>query len=81
MLGCPQCQKHEPRSLFPENSALTPDGRRVAFDISNQKANNVDLWIESFDGASNARFPWDFSGWIVGPDYGQTLPYRLVIMV
>jgi hypothetical protein len=60
MLGCPQCQKHEPRSLFPENSALSPDSRRVALHISNQKANNLDPWIESFDGASNARFPLDF---------------------
>jgi len=62
MLGSPRCQKHEPRSLFPENSALSPDDRRVALNISNQKANNVDLWIENFDGASNARFPLDFSG-------------------
>jgi hypothetical protein len=63
--------KAQARSLFPENSALSPDGRRVALDISNQKANDVDLWIESFDGASNARFPLDFSGWIIGPDCGR----------
>src|SRR5712691_9151751 len=37
MLGCPQCQKHEPRPLSPENSALSPDGRRVALDISDQR--------------------------------------------
>jgi hypothetical protein len=53
MLGCPPCQKHEPRSLFSEIQPLSPDGRRVALDNSSQKANIVDLWIESFDGASN----------------------------
>jgi hypothetical protein len=61
--------KYEPRSLFPENLALSPDGRRVALYISNQKAKNLDLWIESFD-AANAHFPLDFSGCIIGPDSG-----------
>ena len=32
------------------NPTLSPDGSRVAVDISDQKANNVDIWIESTTG-------------------------------
>lgn len=38
-----------PFSLSPENSALSPDGRVAP--------NNVDLGIEKFNSARNARFP------------------------
>ena len=67
MLSHPQCQKNEFRFLFPECSVRLPD-RRASLDIGNHKANNIDLWIESFDGASNARSPLGFGDWIIGPD-------------
>jgi len=43
-------------SLSRELSAFARWPPRV-LDISDQKANNFDPWIENFDGASNARFP------------------------
>jgi Tol biopolymer transport system component len=48
------------------NPTLSPDGSRVALDISDQKANNVDIWIESTTGASNARFTFDPAEEVVG---------------
>jgi hypothetical protein len=66
MLGRPQCQKHEFRFLFPECSVRPPD-RRASLDIGNHKAHYTDLWIESFDGASNAVSPLGFGDWIKGP--------------
>jgi len=41
------------------NPKLSPDGSRVAVDITDRKANNVDLWIESTSGAGNSRFTFD----------------------
>jgi len=41
------------------NPTLSPDGGRVALDISDRKANNVDIWIESTSGAANSRFTFD----------------------
>jgi hypothetical protein len=41
------------------NPSLSPDGSRVALDISDEKANNVDVWIESTAGAGNSRFTFD----------------------
>jgi Tol biopolymer transport system component len=38
------------------NPSLSSDGSRVAVDISDPKANNVDIWIESASGGSNSRF-------------------------
>ena len=41
------------------NPSLSPDGERVVLDISDQKADNVDIWIESTKTASNARLTFD----------------------
>jgi hypothetical protein len=49
-----------------DNPTLSPDGGRVAVDISDQKANNVDIWIESTTGAGNSRFTFDPSEEVVG---------------
>ncbi len=48
-------------------------------DISDQKANNVDIWIESVTGASNARFTFDPAEEVTGvwSRDGSTLAYRL----
>ncbi len=61
------------------NPALSPDGRRIALDISDQKANNVDIWIESVNGASNARFTFDPSEEVtaVWSRDGSKLAYRM----
>jgi eukaryotic-like serine/threonine-protein kinase len=61
------------------NPTLSPDGSRIALDISDQKANNVDIWIESVNGASNARFTFDPSEEVTGvwSRDGRTLAYRM----
>ncbi|MGB9235885.1 MAG: protein kinase [Terriglobales bacterium] len=61
-----------------DNPTLSPDGTRVAVDISDQKANNVDVWIESTTGASNSRFTFDPAEEVVGvwSRDGSTVAYR-----
>ena len=60
------------------NPTLSPDGARVAVDISDQKANNVDIWIESTTGAGNSRFTFDPAEEAVGvwSRNGGTVAYR-----
>jgi eukaryotic-like serine/threonine-protein kinase len=60
------------------NPTLSPDGERVAVDISDPKANNVDVWIESTTGAANTRFTFDPAEEVVGiwSRDGSTLAYR-----
>jgi dipeptidyl aminopeptidase/acylaminoacyl peptidase len=41
------------------NPSLSPDDSRVAVDISDLKANNVDVWLLSTKGAGNTRFTFD----------------------
>lgn len=41
------------------NPAISPDGRRVAFDSIDNKANNVDVWIFELQRNSGARFTFD----------------------
>jgi Tol biopolymer transport system component len=41
------------------NPTLSPDGRRVAVDIADLKASNVDIWLENTNGSDNARFTFD----------------------
>ena len=63
------------------NPTLSPDGSRVALDISDPKANNVDIWIESTSGAGNARFTFDPSEEVVGvwSRDANMLAYRAII--
>ena len=60
------------------NPTLSPDGSRIALDISDQKANNVDIWLESTSGAGNTRFTFDPAEEVVGvwSRDGNTLAYR-----
>jgi Tol biopolymer transport system component len=60
------------------NPTLSPDGNRVAVDISDQKANNVDIWLESTNGGGNSRFTFDPAEEVVGvwSRDGKTLAYR-----
>jgi len=61
-----------------DNPTLSPDGSRVAVDISDEKANNVDIWIESTTGADNSRFTFDPAEEVVGvwSRDGRTVAYR-----
>ncbi len=61
------------------NPTLSPDGSRVAVDITDPKANNVDIWIESTTGAGNSRFTFDPSEEVVGvwSRDGSMLAYRI----
>jgi eukaryotic-like serine/threonine-protein kinase len=62
-----------------DNPTLSPDGSRVAVDVSDQKANNVDIWIESTTGAGNSRFTFDPSEEVVGvwSRDGSMIAYRV----
>jgi Tol biopolymer transport system component len=62
------------------NPSLSPDGKRVAVDIADLKANNVDVWLESLQGGSNTRFTFDPSEEAVGlwSHDGQRVAYRSV---
>jgi Tol biopolymer transport system component len=61
------------------NPALSPEGSRVAADISDHKANNVDIWIESTNGGGNSRFTFDPAEEVVGvwSRDGSMLAYRI----
>jgi eukaryotic-like serine/threonine-protein kinase len=60
------------------NPTLSPDGTRIAVDISDLKNNNVDIWLESTQGAGNARFTFDPAEEVVGvwSRDGNTVAYR-----
>jgi len=60
------------------NPTFSPDGSRVAVDVSDLKANNVDVWIESTTGAGNSRFTFDPAEEVtaVWSRDGKTLAYR-----
>ena len=60
------------------NPTLSPDGTRVAVDISDQKANNIDIWFLSTTGASNSRFTFDPAEEVVGvwSRDGRQVAYR-----
>jgi serine/threonine protein kinase len=60
------------------NPTLSPDGSRIAVDISDEKANNVDIWIESAIGSSNSRFTFEPSEEVVAvwSRDGSKLAYR-----
>jgi serine/threonine protein kinase len=60
------------------NPTLSPDGSRFTVDLSDQKANNVDIWLESVAGSSNSRFTFDPAEEVVGvwSRDGKTLAYR-----
>ena len=63
------------------NPTISPDGRRVAVDISDQKANNVDVWLLSLAQAGNSRFTFDPAEEVVGiwSRDGNTVAYRGII--
>jgi serine/threonine protein kinase len=60
------------------NLTLSPDGGRVAVDISDLAENNVDVWLESISGAGNTRFTFSSEEDVVGvwSRDGSILAYR-----
>ncbi|HWH58685.1 MAG TPA: protein kinase [Terriglobales bacterium] len=60
------------------NPTLSPDGARVAVDISDQKAANVDIWLENTLDAGSSRFTFDPAEEVVGvwSRDGKMLAYR-----
>jgi Tol biopolymer transport system component len=60
------------------NPTISPDSARVAVDISDQRANNVDIWLESTKGSANSRFTFDPAEEVVGvwSRDGKNLAYR-----
>jgi eukaryotic-like serine/threonine-protein kinase len=62
------------------NPSLSPDGHRVAMDVTDLKANNVDVWLMSTSGASNARFTFEPTEEVSGAwsRDGTMLAYRSI---
>jgi eukaryotic-like serine/threonine-protein kinase len=62
------------------NPAISPDNGRVTVDITDERANNVDVWIESLQGGANTRFTFDPSEEVLGlwSRDGKTIVYRNV---
>jgi eukaryotic-like serine/threonine-protein kinase len=64
------------------NPTLSPDNSRVALDITDPKANNVDIWIESTAGAGNSRLTFDPSEEVtpVWSRDGKVIAYRMAAL-
>jgi Tol biopolymer transport system component len=62
------------------NPTLSPDGNRVAVDVADLKANNVDIWLENTSGANNARFTFDPAEEVAGvwSRDGSLIAYRSI---
>ena len=60
------------------NPTISPDGSRVALDVTDQKANNVDIWIENAIGTGSSRFTFDPAEEVAGvwSRDGNLLAYR-----
>jgi Tol biopolymer transport system component len=58
------------------NPTISPDGRLVAVDLSDPKANNVDVWVEGTN--TNSRFTFDPAEEVVGvwSRDGSKIAYR-----
>jgi Tol biopolymer transport system component len=63
------------------NPTLSPDGSRVAVDITDIKGNNVDIWQESTRGSDSARFTFDPAEETTGvwSRDGSMIAYRAVV--
>ena len=62
------------------NPILSPDNQRVAVDIADLKAKNVDIWLEAAQGNSSTRFTFGSSEDVNGvwSRDGKTIGYRSV---
>jgi eukaryotic-like serine/threonine-protein kinase len=68
----------EPGTL--SNPMFSPDGRRLAVDLADLKANNVNIWLEGVEGNSSTRFTFRTSEDVLGvwSRDGKTIAYRTV---
>ncbi|HXN97507.1 MAG TPA: protein kinase [Candidatus Acidoferrales bacterium] len=60
------------------NPTLSPDGSRLAMDIADAKANNVNVWLNDLKSGTNSRFTFDASedvGGVWSRD-GSLIAYR-----
>jgi eukaryotic-like serine/threonine-protein kinase len=60
------------------NPALSPEGDRVAVDITDLRENNLDIWIEDLKKGTNTRFTFDpaeETDGVWSPD-GSSIAYR-----
>ncbi len=67
----------EPGIMY--NPTLSPDGSRVAVDITDEKANNIDVWIENTNAPGSSRFTFDPAEEVVGvwSRNGEAIAYRI----
>lgn len=62
------------------NPIISPDGGRVAVDVADLKANNVNIWLQGFEGNSSTRFTFRTGEDVLGlwSRDGKTIVYRTV---
>jgi eukaryotic-like serine/threonine-protein kinase len=63
------------------NPSISPDGKRVAFDSEDFKANNVDVWISSLERGASSRFTFEPTEEVT-PAWsrdGSTIAYRNIL--
>jgi eukaryotic-like serine/threonine-protein kinase len=62
------------------NPSISPSGDRLTVDITDLQANNVDVWTESLQGGTNARFTFDPAEEAIGTwsHDGKTIAFRSV---
>ncbi|HLY60290.1 MAG TPA: protein kinase [Terriglobia bacterium] len=62
------------------NPAVSPDGKRITVDITDQKASIVNIWTEDFDRKTRSRFTFDQVETVVGAwsRDGSNVAYRAV---
>jgi len=60
------------------NPSLSPDGNRVAVDIADIRANNVDVWLDDLQRNTSSRFTFDPAEEVAGTFSrdGRLLAYR-----
>ncbi len=60
------------------NPIISPDGSRVAVDIADLKANNVDIWLEDLNSNASSRFTFDPTEEVAGvwSRDGRLVAYR-----
>ena len=62
------------------NPIFSPDDKRIAVDIADLKANNVNIWLQAVEGNSSTRFTFRTGEDVLGmwSRDGKTIAYRTV---
>jgi serine/threonine protein kinase/Tol biopolymer transport system component len=63
------------------NPSISPDGKRVAFDSEDFKANNVDVWVSDLERGASSRFTFEPTEEVlpVWSRDGSTIAYRNIL--